>query len=78
MCRLSDGREVMLDEAVPITSIALSADSRFLLTSLQSHELRLWLLGDLADACAPDALDVFRDADKDPMDEMVGVAQRAT
>jgi len=33
--RLADGREVTLQEEVPITSISLSPDSCFLLTALQ-------------------------------------------
>ncbi|KAF5827438.1 WD40-repeat-containing domain protein [Dunaliella salina] len=70
--RLSDGREVTLQEEVPITSISLSPDSSFLLTALQSHVLRLWHLGELAVSCAPQALGKLQDrSTEDPMDTMV-------
>eukprot|EP00798_Chlamydomonas_sp_ICE-L_P015759 gene15759-21882_t len=61
--RLSDQKGVTFQESSPITSITLSADSRYLLVNLQSHTVHLWDLGNIAQKY-PLAMDVG----PDPMD----------
>lgn len=63
--RLLDQREVSLQEVAPITSIALSPDSQYLLVNLQTHTVHLWHLGSLA-APYPQALNISAD----PMEQV--------